>query len=296
MSEWIVTPAEAGSRLVNFIRDKLAGAFPARQIKRELENNRCEVNGAVERFASRELRDGDRIHFQDGKARSAPVVEARWETIFADDDIIICNKPSGTVVDSPETHQGLCEEFGPVILVHRLDRDTTGAFLLARNADAAKALEAQFRKHEVEKVYLALVDGLVAESAGEVKNSLGKVHTYDGQAIWGEVPRGQGPLAHTIWRLISRGQRASLVACQPKTGRTHQLRAHLKGMGHPIVGDFQYARRFSCHYKPARCLLHASEITFNHPRTGHKRRVRVPLPADFEAALHAVKIRPPTRR
>jgi RluA family pseudouridine synthase len=288
MSEWVVTAGEAGAKLGNFIRDKLSGARSARQVKRELEENRCVVNGAIERFASRVLTEGDRIHFDD--AQPITTAETRWETLYADDDIVICNKPAGTVVDSPETHQQLCQEYGPIILVHRLDRDTTGAFLLARNEAAAKALESQFKQRTIDKVYLALVDGLVAESQGEIKNSLGKVHVYDGQAIWGEVPRGQGPLAHTVWRVIGRGQRATLVACQPKTGRTHQLRAHLKGLGHPILGDYQYARRFSCDYKPTRCLLHASEITFHHPRTGTKRRVRVPLPADFAAALAAVHI------
>lgn len=295
MSDWIVTPAEEGTRLVNFIKKKLGDAYPARQIKRELEKNCCQVNGAVERFASREVKRGDRIHFEDRQRAPAVEENREWETLFADDDIIICNKPAGVVVDSPETHQQLCETHGPVFLVHRLDRDTTGVFLLARNEAAAKSLENQFRERTIDKVYLALVDGSPAEQNGEIQNSLGKVHVYDGQAIWGEVPRGQGPLAHTVWRVIGRGQRASLVACQPKTGRTHQLRAHMKGMGHPILGDFQYARQFSCGYKPRRCMLHASEITFNHPRTGHKRRVRVPLPSDFEAALREVGIRPPKR-
>lgn len=285
MSHWTATRAQAGAKLVNFIRDQLAGTCSARQIKRELEHNRCEVNGAIERFASYEICEGDRIHFRDSPSQAPVISQGHWETLYADEDIVICNKPAGTVVDSPETERALHQAYGPVILVHRLDRDTTGAFLLARHAAAAKALEAQFRKRQVEKVYLALVDGLVVQSQGEIQNSLGKVHSYDGQAIWGEVPRGQGPLAHTSWRVIGRGQRATLVSCQPKTGRTHQLRAHLKGLGHPILGDFQYARRFACEYQPDRCLLHASEIIFHHPRTGTKRRVRVPLPTDFTTAI-----------
>lgn len=288
MTEWTVSAAEGGNRLVNYLREKLQGKYAARTIKRALESNHCEVNGAIERFASRELKVGDRVRFQMPEAKG--LVMPSWEKLYIDDDILVANKPAGVVVDSADTLKALIKEFGPVTLVHRLDRDTTGILLLARNAEAAAGLEKQFREHEVEKSYLAVVDGVLLEPRGEVINRLGKIHSYDGQSIWGEVPRGQGREAHTLWRLVASGDRACLVHCQPKTGRTHQLRVHLKSLGHPILGDYQYARRFSCGYRPLRCLLHASEISFLQPCKGQRIHVRAAIPQDFSQALQALKI------
>lgn len=290
MSIWVVSKEEAGSRLVNFIRDKADGTYPARQIKRALERNLCQVNGSVERFASRTLEAGDRITFEIEKIASDEPVKV-FKKLYADEHLLVCEKPAGVVVDRAETVNALQKQFGSVLLVHRLDRETTGALLLARTPEVAAALEDQFRKHEIDKRYLAVVDGCPQANQGEILNQLGKRHSYEGQAIWGEVPAGRGRLAHTLWKVAGRGKLASLLLLQPRTGRTHQLRAHLKEMGHPILGDYQYARQFACPYRPERCLLHASEITFTHPCSGVRQQVRAALPEDFATALKELQIR-----
>ena len=292
MTIWIVKREEAGKKLVTYIGEKLGKTCPAREIKRQLESNCCEVNGAIERFASREVKEGDRVQFRLLEPKSVETdLSMPWRTLYADDEVLVCLKPPGIVVDDPSTLKQLKEHFGPLILVHRLDRDTSGALVFARTAEAAAHLELQFRKQEVEKVYFALVDGVPLESQGEIVSRLGKVNPAEGQPMWGKVPAGkEGKYAQTFWRLLGRGRLASLIRCQPTTGRTHQLRAHLKGLGHPILGDYQYARRFACSYRPKRCLLHAAEVTFTHPRKGVRQHVRAPLPRDFEEALQALGI------
>lgn len=303
--EWQVEAADQGKRLVLFLQEHITPVQSARNIKRLLEQNYCQVNGNVERFASRPVKIGDHILFTfqgelsrpakddalavqtDKRMIAAPVA---WETIYKDSDLIVAQKPSGIAVDNEEGTAALLKEFGEVFLVHRLDKETSGLLLLARNKETLKQLEAMFRTHDIEKGYLALVDGLIQEESGEVRNHIGKVHAYEGQSLRGSVSPEQGRLAHTLWRVLGRGKGSTLVACQPMTGRTHQIRVHMKGMGHPILGDYQYARSFHCNLRPPRCLLHASELTFTHPRTGERKRYRAHLPVDFIHALTDLKI------
>lgn len=303
--EWQVQAADQGKRLVLFLQEHITPVQSARNIKRLLEQNYCQINGNVERFASRPVKTGDRVLFtfqgelsrpskdasQDAAAEdrmvAAPVA---WQTIYKDNDLIVAQKPAGIAVDNEEGTAALLKEFGEVFLVHRLDKETSGLLLLARNKEILKELEAMFRTHDIEKGYLALVDGLIQEESGEVRNHIGKVHAYEGQSLRGSVSPEQGRLAHTLWRVLGHGKGATLVACQPMTGRTHQIRVHMKGIGHPILGDYQYARSFHSDLRPARCLLHAAELTFTHPRTGERKRYRAHLPADFIHALTDLKV------
>lgn len=334
--QWQVEPSDQGKRLVLFLHERMGESYSARHIKRLLEQNRCQVNGNVERFASRSLRAGDKIIFlvddlpRTAQAQaqapasalpSAPVsgedvvgedlgesvvepakitrkvkkaVETKailsWPVVHQDKDLLVVHKPSGIAVDTDEGKAALLKAFGEVFLVHRLDKETSGLLLLARTKEMGKSLEALFRTHEIEKGYLALVDGLIHEEVGEVRNHIGKVHSYEGQSLRGAVSPEQGRLAHTLWRVLGRGQGATLVACEPRTGRTHQIRVHMKSIGHPILGDYQYARSFHCPLRPTRCLLHAAELTFTHPTTGERKRYRAKMPDDFLHALSEVKI------
>lgn len=309
---WQVEPSDQGKRLVLFLHERVTQVTSARQMKRLLEQNRCQVNGHIERFASRLLQVGDRVTFTietDAQAegsqspRSAPpgaqgtvsgdsqvAHRAPWKVIHQDQDLIVANKPPGIAIDTEEGKAVLLKEFGNIFLVHRLDKETSGLLLLARTKEMGKSLEALFRTQDIEKGYLALVDGLIHEPSGEIRNHIGKVRAYEGQALRGAVSPEHGRLAHTLWRVLACGQGATLVACEPKTGRTHQIRVHMKSMGHPILGDYQYARSFHCALRPARCLLHAAELTFTHPTTGERKRYRAKLPDDFLKALHTLRV------
>ena len=119
---------------------------------------------------------------------------------------------------------------------------------------------------------------------GKVENYLGKKQAYAGQTIWGAVSPSRGLYACTEWERLKKGDISSLVACHPTTGRTHQIRVHMAEMGHPILGDYQYGKRFLCPYRPPRILLHAEEFSFYHPSTGKSLCLTAPLPDDFKIA------------
>jgi RluA family pseudouridine synthase len=280
INTWIVSPDSAGKKVVAFLVEQMDKQYSARFLKQAIEHNRCRINGRTERFASFILGTGDRIALDLAGLESTkdPLIASlsKNRILFEDQDLLVYNKPSGMRCDAEEVKNLTGFE-----LLHRLDRDTTGVLLLAKNEKAARSVLSQFKQHEVEKTYLAIVDGSLAGKSGVIDNALGKKKSYQGQAIWGEVDKSDGLPAYTRWRCIRSGKEASLVECLPKTGRTHQLRVHLAGLGYPILGDFQYGNRFRCAYRPERHLLHASEAVFLHPTTERRMLVQAPLPPDF---------------
>ena len=131
---------------------------------------------------------------------------------------------------------------------------------------------------------MAIVDGQIERASGIIDNYLGKKREYAGQTLWGAVKPSEGLAAVTEWQCLKRGELASLVACFPKTGRTHQLRVHLADLGHPILGDFQYGKDFQCPYRSPRILLHAEEIGLRHPQSGAWMEFHAAFPEDFQQA------------
>lgn len=285
MHEWIVSAEDSGCKLVTFLGRQMAGQYSARALKRAIESNCCQINGCIERFASAVIGEGDRISLVLEHAIE-PVTHQldHSRILYEDSDLLVYDKPAGLTSDDKGV-LNLFHAYAPSIqLIHRLDRDTTGVLLLAKSPEIFKAMVEQFRHFQVRKTYVAIVDGALKESQGVIENYLGKKHAYAGQAIWGSVRESQGLYARTEWKRGKMSREASLVYCFPKTGRTHQLRVHLAGIGHPILGDFQYAKQFQCPYQPPRYLLHASELEFAHPRTGRLMLIQAPLPEDFQHA------------
>jgi RluA family pseudouridine synthase len=280
-----VAPEDAGKRLLQFLRDQLPGVSSVKGIKRAIESKRCRINGRVETFSTHAVKRGDVIELllEDEKPLITPTI------LFEDDDLLICNKPAGITCD-PKTVQTLFPAFGGrLTLIHRLDKETSGVLLLAKSEEVKEAFIALFQQLAVEKEYLAIVDGEVLKEEGVIDTLLTKKHTYQGQTIYGSGVGGQRAVTH--WKCLKRGKGASLLLCSPKTGRTHQLRVHLKEMGHPILGDSQYARHFNCNYPAKRHLLHAHQIRFTHPKTGKVVTITAPLPADFDSALHHLSLK-----
>jgi 23S rRNA pseudouridine955/2504/2580 synthase/23S rRNA pseudouridine1911/1915/1917 synthase len=204
--------------------------------------------------------------------------------LYEDEALLVFDKPVGINCDENGVLKLLNKEDPSLLLVHRLDRDTTGVLLLAKNRQIFENLVEQFKRFQVYKHYLAIVDGLVSQSRGVIENFLGKKHAYAGQTIWGAVDATEGLPAKTEWHCLNKGADASLLVCVPKTGRTHQIRVHMAEMGHPILGDFQYGKEFQCVYRPSRMLLHAEEIRLRHPLTGKSLSFRAQLPDDFKNA------------
>lgn len=286
MAGWQVLPEESGLKLLAFIKNKLDPQTTARQIKRAIEAGHCQCNGKVERFASKQVGRGDRIEF-DPLVEGLPKadISSADRFLYVDDYLIAYNKPAGFSSEDTQLLAAIKKQFPKAILLHRLDRDTTGVLLFARDEKSAEAILALFKQRQMHKTYFALVDGVPKSPSGTIENYLGKLHTYQGQNLWGVVSREKGQLALTDWRVEKAGKEASLLVCNPKTGRTHQIRVHLNDLGHPILGDYQYGRSFHCRFRPERLMLHAAEIAFVHPITGKPIAIAAPLPDDFKAAV-----------
>ncbi len=286
--EWVVKATEAGQKLVNFLKNKLSSDYSARQIKRGIENNLCRVNQRLEHFASVALTKGDLVTFDSealGNRLKTIFNFSIQDIIYENHELLIYNKPAGFASDGEEIKRAFQAYSRGWELLHRLDRDTSGLLMFTKGALFREKMVAAFKAHAVEKTYLAIVDGIPKHTSGLIDNYIGKIHEYEGQVLWGATPPHQGHHAVTAWELLKKGQEACLLKCYPKTGRTHQIRVHLSELGHPILGDKQYARMMRCRYPATRCLLHAYALSFTHPTLQQKMHFQAPLPEDFKLAL-----------
>jgi 23S rRNA pseudouridine1911/1915/1917 synthase len=212
------------------------------------------------------------------------------EILHEDEDLLVVNKPAGMVVHigagheegtlvNALLHHGAAlstgsEEHRPGI-VHRLDKETSGCIVVAKNDQTHAALSAQFADRQVKKTYLAIVRGRPRHTKGTVDLAIGR-HPVQRQKMTPRRPPS-GRDAVTDYQLLAVRDNWSLVACMPRTGRTHQIRVHLQHLGHPIAGDPLYGKRDNFE----RHLLHAWKLEFTHPRSGIVIACSAPLPADF---------------
>jgi len=281
---WVANKPE---RLIDFLKTrKLISSASIKSIRRALEANSCLVNGKVERFASRRLFQGDRVEFAFSPEKKETKVSL--DLVFEDDFFKIVNKPPGLICD-----ENLARRFfGPGhFLIHRLDRETSGLLLIAKHLDVKNLFISLFEQKKVSKLYLALADGECGKQSFIKEGYLAKKKEFAGQTIWGTVSASSRRLyALTEFETIARGEMASLFACRPITGRTHQIRVHLAELGHPILIDRQYAEKFRCPHLFSRTLLHAAGLSFPHPVTKEVIEVRSPLPRDMRSAIDLVRI------
>ena len=208
------------------------------------------------------------------------------ELLYVDEHLVVADKPSGLLVhrgwdnDDDVAMFRVRDRIGQhVHPIHRLDRGTSGALLFARSKEAAAALCKAFEEGRVEKTYFALVRG-EPPAEGVIDHAIPK--SEDGP----RVP------ARTRYRLMRRSSvdRCSLVEAKPETGRLHQVRRHLRHLGHPLVGDVTYGsgainRHYRATYSLHRLALHARSLSFDHPETGERLRVLAPVPPDLGDAL-----------
>lgn len=292
MFYWKVSLEESSLNLLSFLKSRLGSSFSVRKIKRLLEGSRCELNGKVERFSTRKVGLGDEISLNVASFPPLDLVEGS-PILFEDDYILAYNKNAGISSQGNESLEKILSVSYPshLKLAHRLDKDTTGVILFAKDAFSERVLKEQFLVRSVNKVYLALVDGEVLGSSGKMQSYLAKRCSYQGQSIWGETERKKGKFSLTFWEKKACSNGATLLRCFPKTGRTHQIRVHLKEMGYPILGDFHYARSFSCkRHKPFRYLLHSEEIRLKHPVFSKEISIKAPIPKDFLQAFQDLGI------
>jgi RluA family pseudouridine synthase len=272
-----VEKEEAGTQLLPFLQRRLKEKFSGKAIKRTIDSKGCWVNGKVEIFSTYSLAVKDRIEIELG--RSSPI--SKIQTFYEDEDLLLCGKPVGVISEAKSF---------PYPPIHRLDKETSGVLILVKNERMGAQMIALFKRKEVHKKYLALVEGMVAPALGTIDNFFEKKAEREGQTLWG-IAQGKTDLrAITRWKKIASNKGVSLLLCEPVTGRTHQLRVHLASLGHPILGDHQYGKEFRSTLQPRRQMLHALEISFQQPRTKKQITVQAPLPEDFVESLERVEM------
>ncbi len=271
-------------------------------IQRLIDHGRVTVNAEPAK-ASYKVRPGDRVVAcvpQPGSEE--PAAEAiPLDIVYEDQVLIVIDKPAGMVIHPAPGHQsgtlvnallahclelaGYSQDRRPGI-VHRLDRDTSGLILVAKNEQIRRALQRQFQARQVHKVYLALLDGYLEAAHGRIEAPLGRDPRH--RQRMAVVPGGREAI--TEYRLLTTfaGGDYSLVEAEPKTGRTHQIRVHFASIGHPVVGDTVYGRRRTSLPVP-RQFLHAQRLGFTHPLTGRPLEFEAPLPDDLAAVLRLLE-------
>jgi len=297
--EFVVTEDGAKLRLDQFLAKRLP-EYSRSRIQQLIRGGFVRLNDQTTR-PRQIVRRSDKISL-----REPPVekIDIRPEPIpldvlFEDEDIIVINKPAGltvhpgagqrehTLVNALLNHcvsllSGIGGKERPGI-VHRLDKETSGCLVVAKNDIAHRELSKQFAARTVEKIYLALVTGKLRKPAGVIEEKIGR-HPVHRQRM--RVTSLRGRTAKTEYRVICSSEQASLIECRLHSGRTHQIRVHLHHLGHAVLGDKVYAARFAKNFP--RQMLHAWKLGFHHPRTGELKNFEAPSPADFKQAVSAV--------
>lgn len=281
--EWVVSARFANVALLAFLQRCLKDkAFSMRKLKGCIDAGFCFVNGRPQRFSRSLVAAGDKIQL----TVPEPKVHVPIQFVYEDECMLVIDKPEGCTCDE-RLVADLAQMGKKIELVHRLDKETTGLLICAKSSDVKSYFIGQFRSLSVHKKYLAIVDGVVKEDSGTIENYLGPIERYQGHVKWGVVHK-DGHYAASSWQVLKRAQKATLLMLMPKTGKTHQLRIHTSGMGHPILGDHVYAKGFRCTYKAPRVMLHAHSLAFVHPKTGQVLECRAEPPEDFKACLQGV--------
>ncbi len=289
---FVAESGDAGSRLDHFLAARISELSRSR-IQALMEEGRVLVNGEA-KLRSCKLRGGEQI------VLTVPAVIASenlpediaLEILHEDDDLIVINKPPGLVVHPAPGHSGgtlvnallhHCKTLSGIGgierpgIVHRLDKETSGCLVAAKNDAAHQSLTEQFAGREIRKIYLAIAAGVVKKKKGTINVPLGR-HPVHRQKMGIRVRDGRE--AVTDWLVLAALPCGTLVQCTLHTGRTHQIRVHLKHLGHPVVGDEVYGKRAGF----TRQMLHAWKLGFTHPRTGNPIDFIAPIPSDFIAA------------
>lgn len=303
---YTVDVQQSSQRLDRFLAGQLADASRV-EVQRWIKEERVTVNGQPGK-ASYKLRAGDSLTLL-----RPPRIESQIEpeqvelvVVYEDDDLLVVNKPAGMVVHPAPGHvrgtlvnallgrdPGLAAVGGPerAGVVHRLDRDTSGLLLVAKNSTAFAKLQRQFKTRRVEKTYLALVEGAPDAASGRIEAPVARDPAHRQRMAVLSENRG-GRKAATAFRVLEsyistmsqQRHEFSLLEVDLLTGRTHQIRVHMAFIKHPMVGDRIYGRRKQRIPCP-RQFLHAHRLAFTQPTTGQRIEVEAPLPADLQAVL-----------
>jgi 23S rRNA pseudouridine1911/1915/1917 synthase len=272
-----------------------------RKAREVIEKGQVTVDGATWLDAGRSVAGSQRIEW-DANRPARRRARSSLPLLHEDDHLLVVDKPAGLLSvpsspDAPDEDTAVARvrdyvrHLRPrrpyVGVVHRLDRDTSGALVFALDPETREALRTLFRHHRIERRYLAIVAGTPRGERGEVDLALRD--EYQGGRRGVARPGEPSRPALTRWRVVERFPGAALLEVELETGRQHQIRAHLAHVGLPVLGDAAYGADARARVPVRRQMLHARHLGFTHPPTGRPLRVESPLPADFQKALSALR-------
>ena len=289
----------AGVRLDAFL--SADGALTRSQAARLIAEGRVRVNGKPAAKSAR-LSGSETVTVDVPQLRETALSpqDIPLDVVYEDDDVIVVNKPTGLVVHPAPGHpdgtlvnallhhcgdslSGIGGEKRPGI-VHRIDRDTSGLIIAAKNDAAHLALSAQLKDHSLSRTYECLVTGNMKQDSGTVDAPIGR-SSADRKKM-AVVPTGRRAVTH--WEVVARYPGVTHLRCRLETGRTHQIRVHMAYIGHPILGDTVYGAKKPVPGLTGQCL-HATGLRFIHPRTGEPVELHCPLPPEFTAMLQKLQ-------
>ena len=299
--EFTAAPADAGQRLDRWLAGQ-AGAPSRSALQGLMEAGFVRRNGAPANKKDK-LAAGDRIALTlpDPQPIEAQPQDIPLDIVYEDDHLLVVNKPKGMVVHPAPGNpdgtlvnallyhcRGQLSGVGGAIrpgIVHRIDKDTSGLLVVAKDDLTHQGLSEQMAVHAIHRVYHAVVYGNIRQDAGTIEAPIGR-DPRDRKRM--AVTPGQGKRACTHWQVLERFGRFTLLACRLETGRTHQIRVHMAHIGHPLAGDPVYGPRSVIRELQGQCL-HAKELGFRHPVTGQELRFDSPLPAYFTTFLERLR-------
>lgn len=312
----VIDKGQTATRIDKFITEKIANAS-RNKVQQAIDSGTILVNGQSIK-ANYKVKPNDEIKVMlTMPPRETEVLaeDLPLDIVYEDSDLMIVNKPAGMVVHPAHGNwtgtlvNGLVYHFehlpemkgnvGRPGLVHRIDKDTSGLLVIAKNEETITHLAAQFFHHTIERTYLALIWGEPEADEGTIRGHIGR--SAKDRKVMDVFPDGdQGKHAVTHWKVIKRLRYVSLIQCNLETGRTHQIRAHMKYLGHPLFNDAMYGgdkirkgTQFSkykafvqnCFQMLPRQALHAKSLGFIHPKTSEKLFFDSELPEDFQGVL-----------
>lgn len=303
---FVVEPEEEGQRLDLFLsfNDQLVDISRSR-VQKLIRSDNVLVNGLVRKAGyTVHCDDVVTIDLPPPKPMDLVPEEVPFEILYEDDDLIVVSKPPGIVVHPACGHDsgtlvhgllnhcrnlsGINGELRPGI-VHRLDKDTSGVLVVAKNEQVHHSLVNQFKNRQVEKVYHAIVDGRPERSSGSIILPIGR-HPVSRKKMAVREEGGRDAVTH--WKILENfSSEFTYIEVRLETGRTHQIRVHMANIGHPVSGDSLYGKKKSSYvtFQINRQCLHAFILAFTHPNTGEKLRFTAPVWQDMQETLNLLR-------
>ena len=295
MKIFVVEEEDKGTRLDQYLVKQLD--LTRTRVQNLIKENNIKVNNEKTKVAYKiEPNDSVRVYIPEVVEKDIEAEDIKLDIVYQDGDIAIINKYSGMVVHPAHGHysgtlvnailfqikdlSGINGEMRPGI-VHRLDKDTSGLIIVAKNDKAHTKLTEMFKNKEIKKTYLAIVKGKVSKETGRIETNIGR-DEKDRKKMSVSRDEKKGKLAITTYKVIDSNERYSLLDVNIETGRTHQIRVHMKHIGYPILGDIVYGRPDN---KIMIQMLHAYKLEFKHPITSEEMVLEAQLPKDFVEAL-----------